>query len=196
MPPLYSSHSAVASPFTPRCFHPRRNVLLPSPAALGLPFLFPRLSLRGELRLPPPPLMTGPRSLSSRERLFRALLPTRLVVLLSSFSHVGQFHPLSIRYSHCSRVSRLAEVKPSDDFLAGTWFRARFAFFLSLRSGVYPSLFFSCPLSSTAVAVVTDDRSKGTHDRWVVTTQRWRPTFEVTDVIVNGERERKGTGEH
>lgn len=144
VPPLYSSHSAVVSPFTPRCFHPHRDVLLPSPAALGFPFLFPRLSLRGELRLPPPPPTSGPRSLSSRERRLRALLPARLVVLLPSFSHVGQFHPLSIRYSHCSRVSRLAEVKPSDDFLAGTWFRARFAFFfLSLYALVYIPVSFS-----------------------------------------------------
>lgn len=44
---------------------------------------------------------------------------------------VGQFHPLSIRAAHCSRVSRIAEVKPSDDFLAGTWFRA-LLFFLSI----------------------------------------------------------------
>lgn len=78
-----------------------------------------------------------------------------------SFSLVGQFHPLPIRAAHCSRVSRIAEVKPSDDFLAGTWFRAL------LFSSLSP--FLSVPLSLSpsrlptfiVETVVTDDRSGG-----------------------------------
>lgn len=78
----------------------------------------------------------------------------RLASLLSSSSDsvyrflpfflslVGQFHPLSIRAAHCSRVSRIAEVKPSDDFLAGTWFRALLFSSPSLRVS------FPCLLSS------------------------------------------------
>lgn len=100
-------------------------------------------------------------------------------------SLVGQFHPLSIRAAHCSRVSRIAEVKPSDDFLAGTWFRAL------LFSSLPPCLF---PLSAFIVeAVVTVDRSEGTRsvDR-NETTERGRTTSEVTDVTVNGGGANKG----
>jgi len=54
-------------------------------------------------------------------------LPHRASLFLClrfSFSRLSvSFIPF--RYAaHCSRVSRIAEVKPSDDFLAGTWFRA------------------------------------------------------------------------
>lgn len=154
----------------------RRDVLLPS-FPLPWPPRFP-FSSRDFPSADNSPV--GPRSPSSGERRHRALsaplcLSSHRDVLLPSFSHVGQFHPLSIRHSHCWRVSRLAEVKPSDDFLAGTWFRRALRFFsLAARRPVprprlRPALrpFFSCPLSSAAV--VTDDRSKGTHDRRIVT---------------------------
>lgn len=62
---------------------------------------------------------------------------------MPSFSLVGQFHPLPIRAAHCSRVSRIAEVKPSDDFLAGTWFRA--LLFSSLSPFLSLDLSFSLP---------------------------------------------------
>lgn len=111
--------------------------------SFAFPFLFSRLSLSFSTEdsdFTPASLL--PSSSGSVCRFLSFFLPL-----------VGQFHPLSIRAAHCSRVSRIAEVKPSDDFLAGTWFRAL------LFSSLSPRLF---PLSAFIVeAVVTVDRSEG-----------------------------------
>lgn len=67
-----------------------------------------------------------------------ALSLYRFLSFLSSVS----FIPFRYAPAHCSRVSRIAEVKPSDDFLAGTWFRALLFSSLSL------TVSFPCLLSS------------------------------------------------
>lgn len=112
--------------------------------SFAFPFLFSRLSLS----FPSENSDFSPASLlpSSSGSVYR-FLPFFLLL-------VGQFHPHSIRAAHCSRVSRIAEVKPSDDFLAGTWFRALLFSSLSL-----------CLFSLSAFiveAVVTVDQSQGT----------------------------------
>lgn len=146
--PLFSSAPSVPRPVPLAPSVRRFSRRLPSFSSFvrpsfAFPFLFSRLSL----------------SFSSEDSDFTpaSLLPSSggtVCRFLSFFLPlVGQFHPLSIRAAHCSRVSRIAEVKPSDDFLAGTWFRAL------LFSSLSPRLF---PLSAfIAEAVVTVDRSEG-----------------------------------
>lgn len=146
--PLFSSTPSVPRlvPLAPSVHRFSRR--LPSFSSFvrpsfAFPFLFPRLSLSfssEDSDFTPASLL--PSSSGSACRFLSFFLPL-----------VGQFHPLSIRAAHCSRVSRIAEVKPSDDFLAGTWFRAL------LFSSLSPCLF---PLSAFIVeAVVTVDRSEG-----------------------------------
>lgn len=157
--------------------------------SLSLPVDFPSLPPRSDppprlapsLSVPPPPPAFSPFS-------FLAL--------------VGQFHPLPpIRRAHCSRVSRIAEVKPSDDFLAGTWFRARCFFPLSVSVSVClslsrpspppfsPSPSFSRPLSlyfpPSSRWLLLPMTGRRAYDQWVVT-RKGRTTSEVTDVTVNG----------
>jgi hypothetical protein len=163
---------------------PLPRSLLPPPPALAFPFLLPRtFPPRRAPNLPSLPPRARPhregaapdRSLPSRQsrRSPSVFLPCRSVS-----------PPFDTRRSHCSRVSRLAEVKPSDDFLAGTWFRARFPLFSS------PPLLPPTPVHRVRVPprtsrspfvllfafirgrCYTDDRSKGTHDRRLVTARR------------------------
>lgn len=126
-PPLFYSSFFPSSPAIPSAPH-----CLMHPSGSRFPFSspdFPSLSLR---RAEYPASRDFPRQ-------------TRLSVsaFMPSFSLVGQFHPLPIRAAHCSRVSRIAEVKPSDDFLAGTWFRA--LLFSSLSPFLSVSLSLSPP---------------------------------------------------
>lgn len=125
-PPPSSSFfpSSPAVPSVPHCFLP--------PLRLAFPFLFPRLSLS---------FFTEREYPASRDFPRQARLSVS--AFMPSFSLVGQFHPLPIRAAHCSRVSRIAEVKPSDDFLAGTWFRA--LLFSSLSPFLSLDLSFSLP---------------------------------------------------
>lgn len=162
---LPSFHSSTLSPL-PSIASPVFLLVCPSLVCVSLSLLstFPLFLLRG--------LGFFPSLFPSSSGTVYRFLPFFLLL-------VGQFHPLSIRAAHCSRVSRIAEVKPSDDFLAGTWFRAL------LFSSLSPCLF---PLSAFIVeAVVTVDRSQGTRsvDR-DETTERGKTTSEVTDVTVNG----------
>lgn len=130
--PLFSSTPFVPlSPPLPSFFPSFSSFVRPSRVCVSLSLLstFPLFSLGGLGFFPRLALLS-----SSSGSVYR-FLPFFL-------SLVGQFHPLSIRAAHCSRVSRIAEVKPSDDFLAGTWFRA-----LLFSSPSLP-VSFPCLLSS------------------------------------------------
>lgn len=148
-PPLLWGNASLSYqlPHAPRVIIPssRRLPSFPLPSSfssfvrpsrvcvsLSLLSTFPLFPLGGLGFFPPPRLAS---LFSSSSGSVYRFLPFFL-------SLVGQFHPLSIRAAHCSRVSRIAEVKPSDDFLAGTWFRA-----LLFSSPSLP-VSFPCLLSS------------------------------------------------
>lgn len=148
-PPLPSSLLFFSSPI----------FLLVRRPSFAFPFLFSRLSLSSFSRRTRGfcPSYAFPRHQT------RLSVTRRFPFLLSRLCR--SVSPPFDTAAHCSRLSRIAEVKPSDDFLAGTWFHA-LLFFLSISLSL--SLSFRCPSQKPLLPMTRSGRRGGegvAHDR-------------------------------